>query len=900
MDSTLLDQIRHLCRDRAAYERLKAILVQQERVHQLSWQERYEKLMSAQVEETQASNTFGNIIAREKALAQLADAIQRSPSLELVLQVAVQVAQKLLQVDRVAIFCRHGDGRGEFTTDAIASGLVSIADMPERQLLLAKHMVDSMQSEQSSQIVDSIRSSSFSSHIVTLLEQIGISSYAANKIYAGQEAWGTLVAFHGSVYHTWSESDRTSLSLVAAQIGIAISLANMRQQSQVLAGDLQALQSELNSLQETVNEIIESKSKIEIPDNELTNASVNSLIDDDQPIITMFFLNAAEDDVQEKISDLDDSIDNLSKFRDPEVINQIVQTEENLDQEIDQETNTSDIDLEEVADQEIDQETNTSDSDLEEVAAQEDEEVIELQEIEEELDDEVIDSDYSSISQNGVPRLFLIPDTSQSSDQTNDNLNTEKIEENTTSVTEEKIDQDEEIVASNPVEEITTDSENLAGNQYTDIDDGNIEHSIDNLQTESISEVETSQSSVPEDANIIVAEVEASVSEEVNVVSADVSEDEVESVDLSETTDSELDNPQEDEVESVDLSETTDSELDNPQEDEVESVDLSETTDSELDNPQAEVAASASSLDVANVEQSEKISDSLVEAQAEAQFTSQISEPESPDSDNSPQEAIAISSAELETIIIVPPFMEVSESSSEYSVETHSSEVENRDLENSAQDEVASEVSEPLTPVSSEVQQSVMESPEVENLEQEAIALSVVSLSSNSEPHENTDLQLDTDLQFFIEPKDDNNQQDDTSQTGIEELDHNLYDEDRDPPIEPQFIETILSIAGHDEKGIKFLLDVIDSYLEETPRLVQAIDKSLSFSDHPRLLQSLNTLRSSSEYVGALALAYQCRQLESAVRANYVVLIYACLSQVAIEAQRATEALRIERSRYAE
>ena len=47
MDSTLLEQIRHLCRDRAAYERLKAILVQQERLHQLSWEERYKNLVPA-------------------------------------------------------------------------------------------------------------------------------------------------------------------------------------------------------------------------------------------------------------------------------------------------------------------------------------------------------------------------------------------------------------------------------------------------------------------------------------------------------------------------------------------------------------------------------------------------------------------------------------------------------------------------------------------------------------------------------------------------------------------------------------------------------------------------------------------------------------------------------------
>jgi HPt (histidine-containing phosphotransfer) domain-containing protein len=142
----------------------------------------------------------------------------------------------------------------------------------------------------------------------------------------------------------------------------------------------------------------------------------------------------------------------------------------------------------------------------------------------------------------------------------------------------------------------------------------------------------------------------------------------------------------------------------------------------------------------------------------------------------------------------------------------------------------------------------------------------------------------------------------DESQTGFDttiDFSHNNEEEDEEPAIEPQFMETILEIAGNDLKATEFLLNVIDSYLEETPLLVQSIDRALAVDDRARLLQALNTLRSSSDYIGALTLSYQCRQLELAIRANYVVLIYACLSQVAIEAQRATDALRIARSRYA-
>ena len=557
MDSTLLDQVRHLCRDRAAYEHLKAILVQQERVHQISWEERYEKLITAQSSDTQ-TDIFSNIIAREKALAQLADAIQRSPSLELVLQIAVQVAQKLLQVDRVAIFRCHPDGRGEFATDAIASGLTSLADMPERQLSLARHMIESTDPEHSAQTIDSIRTSSLSSHIVTLLEQIGISSYAANKIYAGQDVWGTLVAFDGSAYQRWTESDRTSLSLIAAQIGIAISLTNLRQQSQELTDDLQTLQTELDNLQQTVAELVEKKDA-DVEEGEL------------EPIVS----NAEE----------------ITIFED------------------------------------------------------------------------------NPISQNGLPPFFLAPNS----------------------------------ISSISDEDETAQLDELAINFTRD----DISYVImpDNLKVISDISSAADLGSKESDQEMIMSELASYVSEESESASIETG-----------------------------------------------------------------------CLDETQVLESEFIT----------------------------QEFVAPESVRQEAI-----------------------------------------------------------TPEINQAE---VA-----------PMDDSQDGFDTTIDFA----------------------HDNEDQDEEPAIEPQFMETILETSGNDVTATYFLLNVIDSYLEETPQLVQAIDKALAVDDRAKLFQSLNTLRSSSEYIGALTLAYQCRQLELAIRANYVVLIYACLSQVAIEAQRATDALRIARSHYA-
>ena len=719
MDSTLLDQIRHLCRDRAAYEHLKAILVQQERVHQLSWEERYEKLISAQSTDAPASDIFRNIIAREKALAQLADAIQRSPSLELVLQIAVQVAQKLLQVDRVAIFRCHPDGRGEFVTDAIATGLTSLAAMPERQLSLARHMIESTNTENSAQTIDSIRTSSLSSHIVTLLEQIGISFYAANKIYAGQEVWGTLVAFHGSAYHSWSDSDRTSLSLIAAQIGIAISLTNLRQQSQELTDDLQSLQVELNNLQQTVAEIAESATHATVtPD--ITSDSTPSNSEITEPTTQEAARNAQNDNNLEP-NDLELNVNQA-------------------DQDLDDQEN----DLEESESEEVDNNP-----------------------------EEITDFEYEPISQNGLPPLFLIPDSTLSLSEVEDEDDT-------------------------PVQPA------IASNQ-DDI-------SADITPLEPLIEFEKDDDITPFEPlidfeKVVILEDKTPVEPAIKFEKADISyvimPDNLKVISVNESEEVE---PTETELDETSVK--TDSFLtENP------------STDSSLDSDKID-ELEASQLAVNETEVTSPEPNTLENAETEI-ADSQLSQSENLESENLEPEVIAPETAKLDTMEAVESITSQSSQSIELKPETIAPQ-----------------------PTQTEAQQETQ--------------------------------QIDVDITLGFD------------------RDH----DDDEPAIEPQFMETILEIAGNDLKAKDFLLNVIDSYLEDTPRLIQAIDKALAVNDQPRLLQSLNALRSSSDYIGALTLSHQCRQLESAVRANYVVLIYACLSRVAIEAQRATDALRIARSHY--
>ncbi|MBD2186964.1 GAF domain-containing protein [Pseudanabaena mucicola] len=665
MDSHLLDQIRHLCRDRAAYEHLKAILVQQERVHQLSWEEHYEKLLASQSSDSPASNLLSNIIAREKALAQLADTIQRSPSLELVLQVAVQVAQKLLQVDRVAIFRFHDDGRGEFATDAIASGVESFANMPERQLSLARHLAESIQAEseghiaeQEEQIVANIRSSSISNHISNLLEEIGISAYASNKIHAGQEVWGTLVAFYGNNHQSCSESDRTSLSLIAAQIGIAISLTNLRQQSHDLTEDLQVLKNELDHLHRAVAEIAAS-------DNQsVQNLVVNQDIDADEPTI-----------LQEP------TVETITSIEAPETI-----SIHDIEQETEAEESAKVSSISQVPEPEI------APQDIENV-------VIE------------------------VPIEVSHPDQE-----------TVLIESQIT-----EFNHEQEVPEESPLE---IDSHQQETHPLANID-SDFHEALAALPTETSSLV------------LAVADIEKT---SIPLVDEDLT--------LSSRT--------------IDVDTT--SVMPVAADENITSVDLA------MNFEQADAPATRT-IPTAEIQSLTDVEGVLVE-------------------DSSKEAALEISIDHFNLVELQHGL----------------------DTTESCQQEQQYDL--PVT------------EPTIEQVHR-----------------------LPIDLCAFLE-------------------------QETNPVIDLQFLETLTNCDRN------LALEVIDTYLQETPLLVQAIDQALATNNHTQLWELLNKLRSSSGKVGALTLVYQCRQLESSIKANYVVLIYACLARVAIESQKAIESLRILRSQY--
>ena len=74
-------------------------------------------------------------------------------------------------------------------------------------------------------------------------------------------------------------------------------------------------------------------------------------------------------------------------------------------------------------------------------------------------------------------------------------------------------------------------------------------------------------------------------------------------------------------------------------------------------------------------------------------------------------------------------------------------------------------------------------------------------------------------------------------------------------------LETLRDMLGEDAP--KMMIEVIESYLEETPQLLAAMKKAIANEDSHGLRLAAHTLKSSSATIGATRLSHLCKQLEA-------------------------------------
>lgn len=114
--------------------------------------------------------------------------------------------------------------------------------------------------------------------------------------------------------------------------------------------------------------------------------------------------------------------------------------------------------------------------------------------------------------------------------------------------------------------------------------------------------------------------------------------------------------------------------------------------------------------------------------------------------------------------------------------------------------------------------------------------------------------------------------------------------------IDKNALQAICDMAGDDASS--FLVEVIDSFLQDAPVLLQAIHTSVTNSDSLGLRQAAHTLKSTSATLGATTLSMLCKQLETMASKGTMAATSALSPELEAEYERVRAALQEERQRY--
>ena len=112
-------------------------------------------------------------------------------------------------------------------------------------------------------------------------------------------------------------------------------------------------------------------------------------------------------------------------------------------------------------------------------------------------------------------------------------------------------------------------------------------------------------------------------------------------------------------------------------------------------------------------------------------------------------------------------------------------------------------------------------------------------------------------------------------------------------PIEAKVLQSFREMAG--DMADLVLVEMIDCYLEEAPKLLSAIAQSIAQNDAVQLRASAHNLKASSATLGAIALSNVCRKLEVMSRIGNTEYGIDKLPQLEAEYERVKVALQLER-----
>lgn len=178
-------------------------------------------------ERKQAEATRQRQALRSQILTDLTLKIRRSLQLDEILQTTVTEVRALLKVDRVLLFRRLGNGRGQIYSESVISGLPSLLG---QEINEADFFAEPIQlyERPTVQTLERLDEEHWQSYGATYLQNLGVRSLMVIPIAQQETIWGWLIAHHTHHRH-WSSFEVELLQQLPAPLEVAITQGQLLQ-----------------------------------------------------------------------------------------------------------------------------------------------------------------------------------------------------------------------------------------------------------------------------------------------------------------------------------------------------------------------------------------------------------------------------------------------------------------------------------------------------------------------------------------------------------------------------------------------------------------------------------------------------------------------------------------------
>lgn len=188
---------------------------------------------------------------QERTLARVIERIRQTLNIDKIFSATTQEVRQILNCDRVAVYRFFPDWSGEFVSESVAEGWISLVTEKIKTVWQDEYLQNTQGGRYRNQeifVVNDIYKIGHSQCHLEILEQIEAKAYCVAPVFVGKNLWGLLAAYQNSTSRQWEPGEVRLLAQIGSQLGVAMHQAELLDQTKKQSWELQTTLADLNAI----------------------------------------------------------------------------------------------------------------------------------------------------------------------------------------------------------------------------------------------------------------------------------------------------------------------------------------------------------------------------------------------------------------------------------------------------------------------------------------------------------------------------------------------------------------------------------------------------------------------------------------------------------------------------